>query len=299
MTSNRLIQALVVGLGLGFAVVATLFLGQQFQSPTPPEQIAESFFLETYTRDFSSAWERVSEQDKAARTRDQYVSENPDATEQQALLLDQLAEWGEFQALAVVSNTPQQAIVSARIHFPNSGHDRIEALLSVAGEPNADGAALLQDLTQLRDSDQIQFFEGDVSFDLILQDNQWRLAQHWGQRVTVLLEAAVSPGLPWDFYPLQTQLTAAPGELVRATYLARNNSDETITANAIHEVGPPSAVPYFQTIECFCFTEQTLEPGEEREMTLVFRIDFAAPRELESIGNRYTFYSLDEFPSEG
>ena len=246
MTSNRLIQALVVGLGLGFAVVATLFLGQQFQSPTPPEQIAESFFLETYTRDFSSAWERVSEQDKAARTRDQYVSENPDATEQQALLLDQLAEWGEFQALAVVSNTPQQAIVSARIHFPNSGHDRIEALLSVAGEPNADGAALLQDLTQLRDSDQIQFFEGDVSFDLILQDNQWRLAQHWGQRVTVLLEAAVSPGLPWDFYPLQTQLTAAPGELVRATYLARNNSDETITANAIHEVGRRRQFPTFK-----------------------------------------------------
>ena len=98
---------------------------------------------------------------------------------------------------------------------------------------------------------------------------------------------------------MQTQLTAVPGELVRATYVARNNSDETITANAIHEVGPPSAVPYFQTIECFCFTEQTLEPGEEREMTLVFRIDFAAPRELENIGNRYTFYSLDEFPSEG
>ena len=89
------------------------------------------------------------------------------------------------------------------------------------------------------------------------------------------------------------------GELVRATYVARNNSDQTITANAIHEVGPASAFRYFQTIQCFCFTEQTLEPGEEREMTLVFRIDFAAPRELESIENRYTFYSLDEFPSEG
>ena len=299
MSSNRLVRALVVGIGFGFAVVVTLFLVQQFQSPTPPEQIAESFFLETYTRDFSSAWERVSEQDKVARTRDQYVSENPDATEQQALLLDQLAEWGEFQPLAIVSNTPQQAIVSARIRYPNTGHDRIEMLVSAAGESNANGAALLQELTQLHDSDQIQFFEGEVSFDFVFEDNEWHLAQHWGQRVTVLLEAAVSPGLPWDFYPVQTQLTAVPGELVRATYVARNNSDETITANAIHEVGPPSAVPYFQTIECFCFTEQTLEPAEEREMTLVFRIDFAAPRGLESIGNRYTFYSLDEFPSEG
>ena len=299
MTSNRLVQALVVGIGLGFAVIATLFLVQQFQSPAPPEQIAEAFFIETYTRDFSSAWERVSEQDKAARTKDQYVSENPDATEQQALLLDKLAEWGEFQPLAVVSNIPQQAIVSARIRYPNSGHDRLEGLISAAGEPNADGAALLEDLTQLHDSDQIQFVEGEISFDFVLEDNEWRLAQHWGQGVTVLLEAAVSPGLPWDFSPVQTQLTAVPGELVRATYLARNNSDETITAKAIHEVGPPSAVPYFQTIECFCFTEQTLEPGEEREMTLVFRIDYAAPGGLESIGNLYTFYSLDEFPSEG
>ncbi len=299
MTSNRVVQALVVGIGLGFAVIVTLFLVQQFRSPTPPEQIAESFFLETYTRDFSSAWERVSKQDKAARTRDQYVSENPDATEQQALLLDQLAEWGEFQALAVVSNTPQQAIVSARIRYPNSSHDRIEELVSAAGDPNADGAALVQELIQLHESDQIQFVEGEVSFDLVLEGKQWRLAQHWGQGVTVLLEAAVSPGLPWDFYPVQTQLTALPGELVRATYVARNNSDQTITANAIHEVGPASAVRYFQTIQCFCFTEQTLEPGEEREMTHVFRIDFAAPRELESIENLYTFYSLDEFPSEG
>jgi len=299
MTSNRLVQALVVGIGLGFAIIVTLFLVQQFQSPTPPEQIAESFFIETYTRDFSSAWDRVSEQDKIARTKDQYVSENPGATEQQALLLDQLAEWGQFQPLAVVSNIPQQAIVSARIRYPNSSHDRIEELISAAGNPNADGAALLEDLSQLYDLDLIQFVEGDVSFDFVLEDNEWRLAQHWGQGVTVLLEAAVSPGLPWDFSPLQTQFTALPGELVRATYLARNNSDETITAKAIHEVGPPSAVPYFQTIECFCFTEQTLEPGEEREMTLVFRIDFAAPGGLESIGNLYTFYSLDEFPSEG
>lgn len=109
----------------------------------------------------------------------------------------------------------------------------------------------------------------------------------------------VSPNLPWDFYPVQDEIAALPAELVRATYFARNNSDEAITGKAIHGVGPAAAFPYFQTIECFCFTEQTLEPGEEREMTLLFRIDFSAPRELESIDNRYTFYTLGDFPAEG
>ena len=299
MTTNRTVQTFVVGIGLGFAALLTLFLIGQFRSPTPPEQVAESFFLETYTHDFSSAWDRVSEQDRAARGRDEYLAENPDATEVQAVLLDQLGEWGEFQALAVVSSTPQEAIVSAHIRYPNSGHSRVEVLISAAGEPNADRAALLQELTRLRESDELQFVEGEVSFDLVLEDNRWNIVQHWGHAVTVLLEAVVSPELPWDFYPLQTQIMAVPGELVAAKYLARNNSDQTITAKAIHEVGPSAAEPYFQTIQCFCFTEQTLEPGEEREMTLLFRIDLSAPRELESIDNRYTFYTLGDFPSEG
>ncbi len=255
--------------------------------------------METYTHDYSAAWERVSGPDQAARSKDAYLDANPPANNLQAALYDQLAEWGDFQALAVVSSAPRQAIVSAHIRFPNNGHTLIQQLVAAAAQPSADRAALLQELSILHDSGQLQFFEDDVSFDLVLEANQWRIVQHWGQSITVQLEAVVSPNLPWDFYPVQDEIAALPGELVRATYFARNNSDEAITGKAIHEVGPAAAGPYFQTIECFCFTEQTLEPGEEREMTLLFRIDFSAPRELESIANRYTFYTLGEFPPEG
>lgn len=87
--------------------------------------------------------------------------------------------------------------------------------------------------------------------------------------------------------------------MVSANYYVRNYLGETFTAKAIHEVGPPDAAIYFQIIQCFCLTEQTLEPGEEREMVLLFRIDFTAPRELTDLVNLYTFYSLDSFPSDG
>ena len=299
MTAKRTVRALVVGIGLGFAGLVTLFLLQQLQSPVPPEQVAESFFLETYIRDYSAAWERVSAQDKAARGKVEYLADNPATTAAQAVLFDQLANWGEFQPLAVVSSNPEQAIVSAHVRYPDSGQDSVEQLIASAGQPNADSAVLIQELTLLYVSDGLQFVDSDVSFDLVREHNQWRIVQHWGHDITVLLEAAVSPDLPWDFYPLQSQIVAVPGDLIKATYLARNNSDQTITAKAVHEVGPDAAEPYFQTVQCFCFTEQTLEPGEEREMTLLFRIDLSTPRELETIDNRYTFYTLGDFPSEG
>lgn len=299
MTDRRVVQGLAVGAALGFTLLATAFFVSELRSPSSPERVSEAFFLDTYTHEFSSAWEWVSAPDKVARGKDEYLADNPLPNALQAAIYDQLAEWGEFQVLAVASSDPTKAVVSAHIRFPNSAHSSIEELVAAAAQPSADRVKLLEDLAQLFASGELQYVEGDISFDLVLEDDEWRIKQRWGQPVTVHFEAAVSPDLPWEFYPVQTQIQAQLGELVKAPYIARNNSDTTITAKAIHEVGPPGAVPYFLTVECFCFTEQTLEPGEEREMALLFQIDISAPRELESIGNRYTFYTLDEFPSGG
>ena len=108
----------------------------------------------------------------------------------------------------------------------------------------------------------------------------------------------MSSDLDWEFYPVVSEISAVPGDLVSVIYFALNNSEETVTGKAIHKVGPPQAAAYFETIECFCFTEQTLEPGEEREMVLMFRIDFSTPRELSALDNLYTFYSIDRFPQD-
>jgi cytochrome c oxidase assembly protein subunit 11 len=87
-----------------------------------------------------------------------------------------------------------------------------------------------------------------------------------------------------------------PGETVQTAYFVRNNSDQAVTGKAVHEILPLEYRSYFQTIQCFCFTEQTLQPGEAREMPLIFRIDFTVPQGVREFSNGYTFYTLDSFP---
>jgi hypothetical protein len=287
-----------LGAAIGFATIAALYLIPRVASGTAPEAVSQEFFLDTYKHDFSSAWDRVSSEDQAARAKEEYLANNPPPSGIQNVLYNQLAMWGEFEVLAIASSDPSRAIVSAHVSFPRTGQKEVEDLLAAAANQGAEQSILLDQLAQLKQSDQLQFVEGDISFDLVSEGNRWRVDQHWGQSVTVHFESAVSPDLAWDFYPVISEISALPGELVSATYFARNNSAETITAKAIHEVSPPEAATYFQTIQCFCFTEQTLEPREEREMVLMFRIDFSTPSGLSDLENLYTFYSFDAFPSE-
>ncbi len=296
--SNRAIGRVLLGIAAGFAIVAALYLIPRMGSSAPPERVSQEFFLDTYTRNFASAWERVSKEDQAARTKEEYLSSNPPPGGAQNVLYNQLANWGEFEVVAIASTDPSRALVSAHMRFPDVGQQAVDELLELALSQEAEPSILLDQLSELNRSGQLKFIEGDISFDLALEDNRWRVAQHWGQSVTVHLKSAVSSDLDWDFYPVVSEINAIPGELVSVNYFALNNSEETVTGKAIHKVGPPQAAAYFETIECFCFTEQTLEPGEEREMVLMFRIDFSTPRELSALDNLYTFYSIDRFPED-
>ncbi len=264
----------------------------------PPERVSQEFFLDTYTRNFASAWDRVSKADQAARTKEEYISSNPPPGGAQDVLYNQLANWGEFEVIAIASTDPSRALVSAHMRFPDVGQQAVDELLELALSQEAEPSILLDQLSELNRSGRLKFIEGDISFDLALEDNRWRVARHWGQSVTIHLKSAVSSDLDWEFYPVVSEINAVPGELVSVNYIARNNSEETVTGKAIHKVGPLQAAAYFETIECFCFTEQTLEPGEEREMVLMFRIDFSTPRELSALDNLYTFYSIDRFPED-
>ncbi len=297
--NNRAVGGVILGAALGFAAIAALYLIPRTGPGAAPEAVSQDFFLDTYKHDFSSAWDRVSSEDQAVLTKEEYLTSNPPPSGIQSVIFKQLAMWGEFEVLAIASSDPSRAIVSAHIRFPRTGQKEVEDLLAAAANQGAEQSILLDQLAQLKQSGKLQFIEGDISFDLVSEGNRWRLARHWGQSVTVHFESAVSPDLPWDFYPVIPEISVLPGELVSASYFARNNSTETITAKAIHEVSPPDADIYFQTIQCFCFTEQTLEPGEKREMVLMFRIDFSTPDDLSDLENLYTFYSLETFPSEG
>ena len=115
--------------------------------------------------------------------------------------------------------------------------------------------------------------------------------------IAVRFDSNVSGGLPWKFVPEKTEITVRIGEVVTVFYSVTNQSARTTYAQAAYNVAPLTVGSYFQKINCFCFTEQTLEPGETREMPVVFYVDpaLAADSEndgLNSITLSYTFYPV-------
>ncbi|SJZ71486.1 cytochrome c oxidase assembly protein [Consotaella salsifontis] len=119
------------------------------------------------------------------------------------------------------------------------------------------------------------------------------------KQVTVRFDSNSSPGVPWTFQPLQRSVRVKLGEARQIAYRVKNHSDHRVTAQATFNVTPESAGAYFNKIACFCFTEQTLEPGEERDMPVVFFIDpaIADTEEMASlppITLSYTFFPIEE-----
>jgi len=115
--------------------------------------------------------------------------------------------------------------------------------------------------------------------------------------IAVRFDANVSGGLPWKFVPEQSEIEVKIGEVVTVFYTVTNQSARTTSAQAAYNVAPLTVGAYFQKINCFCFTDQTLAPGEKREMPVVFYVDpaLAADNEndgLKSITLSYTFYPL-------
>lgn len=93
------------------------------------------------------------------------------------------------------------------------------------------------------------------------------------EMVRVRFDANVDPNLDWTFRPMQTKMDLRIGEDALAYFEAVNNSDETITGTASYNVAPEVSGYYFDKIQCFCFTEQTLKPGERVEMPVSFYVD--------------------------
>jgi cytochrome c oxidase assembly protein subunit 11 len=115
--------------------------------------------------------------------------------------------------------------------------------------------------------------------------------------VTVRFDGNVAPNLPWRFEPVQTTMTVKLGENAVATYRATNLSDKRIVAAAAYNIFPEIAALYFDKVQCFCFTEQALEPGETAELSLNFfvdpkMVDDKDARAVTQITVSYTFYPV-------
>lgn len=111
--------------------------------------------------------------------------------------------------------------------------------------------------------------------------------------IRVELDANLNQNMPWKFFSMQPIVEVHPGQLVQVQYKAINNSNESVTGQAIPSYGPALAAQYFKKIECFCFAKQLLKPHETKLMPVMFVIDTALPRDVKTITLSYTFFNLN------
>ena len=116
--------------------------------------------------------------------------------------------------------------------------------------------------------------------------------------VTVQFDGGVNSKLPWAFHPEQLTMQVVPGELNETNYFARNDSARAIVGSAVPSVAPSRASGYFTKTECFCFTAQTLQAGESRDMPVRFIVDPNLPSDIGTITLSYTFFKNEALTTQ-
>ncbi len=120
-----------------------------------------------------------------------------------------------------------------------------------------------------------------------------------GRLITVRFDSNVAPGLPWSFEPERRTIDVRLGEVVTVYYTVTNQAARVTTGQAGYNVTPPTVGIYFEKINCFCFTQQTMKPGEKRDMAVVFYVDPKLTKDseqdaLNNITLSYTFYPVNQ-----
>jgi len=109
---------------------------------------------------------------------------------------------------------------------------------------------------------------------------------------TITVEFDANARGPWEFKPAQRSIQVHPGEMATVLYEFQNVQNRRMAAQAIPSYAPRQAAAHFNKIECFCFSQYTLDPGEKREWPVVFVIDPRIPRDVTTITLSYTFFEV-------
>jgi cytochrome c oxidase assembly protein subunit 11 len=128
--------------------------------------------------------------------------------------------------------------------------------------------------------------------------------QATGHMLSIRFDSNVQPGMPWQFHPEHPTQTVTVGAKSMAIFVAKNLSDRPVTGSASFNVTPTQAGAYFTKIQCFCFTQQTLQPGQEVRMPVLYYVD---PKILDDPDNKdtqeitlsYTFYPVEQGQKAG
>ncbi len=113
--------------------------------------------------------------------------------------------------------------------------------------------------------------------------------------VTVEFTSVSTSGIPWEFKPEVNKLDVHPGEINEIIYSATNMSSRAVTGQAIPSVTPGLASKYFNKTECFCFTQQTLQGKEQKDMPVRFIIDPDLPDDVHTVTLSYSFFNAEKY----
>jgi hypothetical protein len=266
-----------------------------------PDETVRRYIQAVYSRNYAEAFPLISDADKKYKSQDEYLSENVSFTGAAQELTTQLA------AYITVENARTEvhggaATVIVDLKLPDGNDAKLRSLLLEFDEerlqalPESARHQIAESLAEMQERGELPVIAGEERFALVKEADEWKLFLNWGGTVRVRFVGEVKNDLPWKFEPTQAEVRAPPGETLRTTFRAKNLSDTPVAGKARHVILPTEE--YLEIIQCFCFIRQTLEPGEEVEMPVFFRVKWDAPPDLESIEVRYEFYPLEHFKEE-
>lgn len=282
-------------------VLVLFFLMHRSGALSTPEAVVQQYLAAHYAQDYARAYELISSSDRAYKSREIYLRENSSLTGFSLEAARQLASYIRYAKLETEAQGEGRTTVRVKFIVPNGNTDIVQTILFPAGGndlPAAERRSLLAQLDQLHSSGQIPTVEGEQTFSLIKEGNSWRIFENWAEAVRVHFSSDVKSELPWEFEPVQAVVLAKPGETLQMAYRVKNLAGQAITAKARHIDKPEAYVDFFEIIQCFCFIQQTLQPGEEMELPLVFRVAWEVPPEVKDFYVHYEFYPLEAFPEE-
>ena len=283
-------------------VAAALWAGFSGAESDPARGLVSRYLKAVYAQDYTEAYQYVSQRDRRAKSEAAYLRENPSFTGAAADLARRLAERIEVGPLSSEVQG-ETATVRFTAKLPDANSAELQELFAgfdpdvLSGLTPEKRRRIVDTVEEMSRTGRLPVITGEESLELLREDGRWTIFPNWSNAVKVFFHAEVKEGLPWAFEPVQKMVLALPGETLHAAYRARNLSDRTVTAKALHRDTPKEAAAnYLKIIQCFCFLRETLDPGQEKELSLVFRVDWDVPRENREFHVTYQFYPSDRFP---
>ena len=285
-----------------FAIPATASAAFAAQ---PPEETLEAYLRAIYARDFATAYELIAQADRKLKTKRDYVKENGAFSGAALDLTTLLAAFIRFEYSGINIKGQDDATVTFRAIVPDTDDPALRALLlgfdqqGLKALPAGERAARSRRLRQLATANELPLITGDEeTWTLVREHGEWRVVLGWTAALEIHFEAQTMAGLPWSFAPLQPTLRVMPGETLQTYYRVKNLADTPVTGKARHVFVIPEHADYLDIIYCFCYLQQTLAPGEEKQFAVVFRPRYETPDTITDLYVRYEFFPLDAFPVE-